>query len=48
MGLYIIFGMAMVVDLVVAYLGVGLVLAEFKGVYLPFVKEIIANGKDHT
>ena len=36
--LYIIFGLAMVVDACVAYLAIGLALAEFKGIYLPLFK----------
>ena len=35
--LYIIFGLAMVIDAVVLYLTLGLALAEFKGIYLPFI-----------
>jgi hypothetical protein len=35
--LYIIFGLAMVVNAGVLYLTLGLALAEFKGIYLPFI-----------
>lgn len=37
-GLFIIFGLAMIVDAGVAYLAVGLALREFKGIYLPLMK----------
>jgi hypothetical protein len=36
--LYIIFGLAMVVNAGVVYLTLGLALAEFKGIYLPLMK----------
>ena len=36
-GLYIIFGLAMVVDAAVLYLTVGLALKEFKGINIPLI-----------
>ena len=43
--LYIIFGMAMVVDAAVAYLGVGIALLEFKGIELPLIKCVYKENK---
>ena len=44
--LYIIFGLAMVVDAAVIYLGLGIVLAEYKNIYLPFIDKIVIKGED--
>lgn len=38
-GLFVIFGLSMVVDAGVAYLAVGLALREFTGIYLPLMRE---------
>ena len=38
-GLFIIFGLAMLVDAGVAYLAIGLALREFKGICLPLMRE---------
>lgn len=47
-GLLIIFGLSMIVDSAVAYLCIGLALAEFKGIYLPLLKKFIANKFKRT
>ena len=36
--LYALFVAAMLVDVAVAYLAIGIALAEFKGKYIPFIK----------
>ena len=40
-----IFVLAMIVDAGVAYLGLGIAMAEFKGIYLPFIKYVYKNGE---
>jgi len=36
--LFVFFVVAMIVDAAVAYLTLGIALAEFKGIYIPFMK----------
>ena len=43
MGIYITAVMALIVDAVVAYLALGIALAEFKGIYIPFMEGIMID-----
>ena len=43
--LIIIAGLSIVVDLTVAYLGVGIALLEFKGIELPLIKRVYKENK---
>ena len=44
--LYIIFGLAMIINVAVIYLSLGIVLAEYKDIYLPFINKIVIKGED--